>query len=223
MRDWGSLEILWQDIRQAIRTLRDDPGFTLVALTALTIGIGANTSIFSVVDKVSLEPLPYRDPNSMVQLGRQFPLGVSFTASIPKYMIWRDNDVFSSMALYDLEGPGFNIDNGDFPERLKQSPQSAIARTGFTNPQWKAPSRCHQRWRPHKQLHNILPYVVDYIRQRTTQATAESEDTNISNSRDKRRTLLTVTLMRGCSRFIEDLTIFYGNNNCAIGNMLCSC
>ena len=114
MWDWGWLEILWQDIRQAIRTLRKDPGFTLVALTALTIGIGANTSIFSVVDKVLLEPLPYRYPNSIVQLGRKFPAGVSFTASIPKYMIWRENDVFSSMALDDLEGPGFNIDTGDF-------------------------------------------------------------------------------------------------------------
>ena len=84
MWDRGSLEILWRDIRQAIRTLRNDPGFTIVALAALTIGIGANTSIFSVVDKVLLEPLPYRDPNSIVQLGRKFPAGVSFTASIPK-------------------------------------------------------------------------------------------------------------------------------------------
>jgi predicted permease len=131
MWDRGSLEILWQDIRQAIRTLRKDPGFTLVALTALTIGIGANTSIFSVVDKVLLEPLPYRDPNSIVQLGRKFPLGVSFTASIPKYMIWRDNDVFSSMALYDLEGPGFNIDNGDFPEQIKGAHVSADYFTVF--------------------------------------------------------------------------------------------
>src|ERR1700677_4988507 len=131
MWDWSSLEILWQDIRQAIRTLRKDPGFTLVALTALTIGIGANTSIFSVVDKVLLEPLPYRDPNSIVQLGRKFPLGVSFTASIPKYMIWRDNDVFSSMALYDLEGPGFNIDTGDFPEQVKGAHVSAFHFTVF--------------------------------------------------------------------------------------------
>jgi hypothetical protein len=71
MWDQGSLEILWRDIRQAIRTLRNDPGFTIVALAALTVGIGANTSIFSVVDKVLLEPLPYRDPNSIVQLGRK--------------------------------------------------------------------------------------------------------------------------------------------------------
>ena len=131
MWDWGWLEILWQDIRQAIRTLRKDPGFTLVALTALTIGIGANTSIFSVVDKVLLEPLPYRDPNSIVQLGRKFPAGVSFTASIPKYMIWRENDVFSSMALYDLEGPGFNIDTGDFPEQVKGAHVSADYFTVF--------------------------------------------------------------------------------------------
>src|SRR5271169_5510624 len=98
MRNRNWLEILGQDIRQAVRTLRNDPGFTLVALTALTIGIGANTSIFSVVDKVLVQPLPYRDPDSIVQLGRQFPIGVSYPASIPKYMIWRDNDVFSSMA-----------------------------------------------------------------------------------------------------------------------------
>jgi MacB-like periplasmic core domain/FtsX-like permease family len=122
-RSW--LEILWQNVRQAVRTLRNDPGFTLVALTAITIGIGANTSIFSVVDKVLLQPLPYRDPDSIVQLGRRFPVGVSYTASIPKYMVWRDNDVFSSMALYDLEGPGFNIDNGDFPEQVKGAHVSA--------------------------------------------------------------------------------------------------
>jgi putative ABC transport system permease protein len=134
MWDRSSLEILWQDIRQAVRTLRNDPGFTLVALTALTIGIGANTSIFSVVDKVLLQPLPYRDPASIVQLGRKFPDGVSYTASIPKYMVWRDNDVFSSMALYDLEGPGFNIDTGDFPEQVKGAHVSADYFTVFGVP-----------------------------------------------------------------------------------------
>ncbi len=128
-RSW--LEILWHDIRQAVRTLRNDPGFTFLALAALTIGIGANASIFSVVDKVLLQPLPYRDPDSIVQLGRKFPLGVSYPASIPKYMIWRDNNVFSSMALYDLEGPGFNIDTGDFPEQIKGAHVSADYFTVF--------------------------------------------------------------------------------------------
>jgi putative ABC transport system permease protein len=121
----SSLEILWQDIRQAVRTLRNNPGFTFVALAAVTIGIGANTSIFSVVDKVLLQPLPYRNPESIVQLGRKFPAGVAYSASIPEYMVWRDNNVFSSMALYDLEGPGFNIDTGDFPEQVKGAHVSA--------------------------------------------------------------------------------------------------
>jgi putative ABC transport system permease protein len=67
----------------------------------------------------------------VVQLGRQFPLGISFTASIPKYMIWRDNGAFSSMALYDLEGPGFNIDSGDFPEQIKGAHVSADYFTVF--------------------------------------------------------------------------------------------
>jgi putative ABC transport system permease protein len=127
----SSLEILWQDIRQAVRTLRNDPGFTLVALTALTIGIGANTSIFSVVDKVVLQPLPYPNPDSIVQLGRKFPVGISYPVSVPNYMVWRDNEIFSSMALYDLEGPGFNIDSGDFPEQIKGAHVSADYFTVF--------------------------------------------------------------------------------------------
>jgi putative ABC transport system permease protein len=127
----SSLEILWQDIRQAVRTLRNDPGFTLVALTALTIGIGANISIFSVVDKVVLQPLPYPNPDSIVQLGRKFPVGISYPVSVPNYMVWRDNEIFSSMALYDLEGPGFNIDSGDFPEQIKGAHVSADYFTVF--------------------------------------------------------------------------------------------
>jgi putative ABC transport system permease protein len=113
------METLFADIRQSLRTLRKNPGFTLVAIAALTIGIGANTGIFSVVNKVLLQPLPYPDPDNLVQLGRKYPNGAGYSNSIPKYMVWRNNNVFSAMTLYDQEGPGFNLSSGDRPQQIK--------------------------------------------------------------------------------------------------------
>lgn len=119
------MESLLADLRQALRTLRKNPGFTCVALAALTIGIGANTSIFSVVDKILLQPVPYKDPDSLVLLGRRYTNGVGFSNSIPKYMMWRNNNVFSSMAIYDQEGPGLNLSSGDHPQQIKGAHVSA--------------------------------------------------------------------------------------------------
>ena len=111
------METLLTDIRRAMRSLRLNPGFTFAALAALAVGIGANTGIFSVVNKVILQPLPYPNPDSLVQIGPRRPDGSVNANSIPKYTVWRNNDVLSSMALYNPEAQGLNL-SGDHPEQI---------------------------------------------------------------------------------------------------------
>jgi predicted permease len=110
---------LTADIRYALRMMRSSPGFTVVAVAALALGIGANTAIFTVVNSVMLEPLPYSQPERLVRLGRQYPHGSGYSNSIPKYMAWRQNDVFESMTLYDFAPLGMNLGSGDRPEPVK--------------------------------------------------------------------------------------------------------
>jgi putative ABC transport system permease protein len=108
------------DLRMAARVLAKNPGFTLIAVSALALGIGANTAIFTVVNRVLLSPLPYPEADRIMALGRSFKNGgAGYSISIPKYMAWRENHVFESMTLYDFAGPGLNIGGGDRPEQVK--------------------------------------------------------------------------------------------------------
>ena len=99
--------------------MRRNLGFTAIALAALAIGIGANTAIFTVVDAVLLQPLPYPQPDRIMKVGRQYPTGTGDSNSIPKYMVWRKNDVFEAMALYDFGAIAMNLGSGN-PPRPRQ-------------------------------------------------------------------------------------------------------
>ena len=113
------METLLTDLRYAVRTARRNIGFTAVALAALALGIGANTAIFTVVDAVLLQPLPYPQPDRIMKLGRQFRTGVGYSNSIPKYMAWRQNEVFDAMALYDFGALAMNVGSSDPPQTVK--------------------------------------------------------------------------------------------------------
>ena len=105
------------DLRFALRQLRKSPGFTLVAVLTLALGIGANTAIFSVIHAVLLRPLPYPEPHRIMALhetnGTQ-----EFSLSFPDYVDWRrDNTVFEHLALSRRDSRNLTIP-GREPERI---------------------------------------------------------------------------------------------------------
>jgi predicted permease len=94
------------------------PGFTIAAVAALALGIGANTAIFSVVNAVLLKPLTYPDADRIVEFLFPSNLANNFLTSIPEFRAYqRQTSVFQEVAAYDVAGPGFNLTGGR-PEQL---------------------------------------------------------------------------------------------------------
>src|SRR5262245_57843558 len=85
------LEELWQDLRFGARMLLNKPGFTLIALITLALGIGANTVVFSFFNGILLRPLPFQQPERLVLLDEIATNrgGVSLGVSWPNYLDWR--------------------------------------------------------------------------------------------------------------------------------------
>ncbi|HYE65859.1 MAG TPA: ABC transporter permease [Pyrinomonadaceae bacterium] len=102
-RGVGFIEVLLQDLRFAARTLRGSPGFSLVAVITLALGIGANTAIFSVVSHVLVRPLPYRDAERLVWVwGKNDQLGVSqgYLSNADIYDFGRQSEALESIAAW---------------------------------------------------------------------------------------------------------------------------
>lgn len=81
---------LAMNLRYAVRRLKNNPGFTLVALLTLALGIGANAAMFSIINAVLLRPLPYRDPQRLVTLSEHWPQFPTISVSYLNYKDWRD-------------------------------------------------------------------------------------------------------------------------------------
>jgi predicted permease len=120
---------MFEDLRYCFRVLAKSPGFTLVAVVSLALGIGANSAIFTAINAVLLRPLPYKEAEQLVllwQVNRQegdFEVKVS----APDYVDWKEqNRVFEGIAAFGaVSGTGFNLSGAGHPERI-----SATAVTG---------------------------------------------------------------------------------------------
>ena len=113
------METVVRDIRYGVRMLSKRPGFTAVAIVALALGIGANTAVFSVVNAVLLRPLPFAEPDRLVNVWTTRPQrGINkMVASYPDFADWREqNNVFERVAAYAEED--FTLTGGDNPSRL---------------------------------------------------------------------------------------------------------
>lgn len=111
----------WQDLRYGVRMLLAKPAFTFVTMLTLALGIGANTTIFSVINSLLLKPLPFPESERLVLLWESDvnDLQSRNIASAPNFEDWqRQNDVFTKMAFFDSGGNGYNLAGDGEPQSV---------------------------------------------------------------------------------------------------------
>jgi putative ABC transport system permease protein len=131
---WGYfMDSLWQDLRYGARMLISKPGFTLIAVITLALGIGANTAVFSVVNAVLIRPLPLKDPDRLVWIASGASIASSglvaaegdlsgVTTQVGNFSDWRElNNSFEDLAAYFafFDYDSFTLTGSGEPERLR--------------------------------------------------------------------------------------------------------
>jgi putative ABC transport system permease protein len=126
VRGGGFVETLLQDLRYSSRMLLKHPGFTLIAVLTLGMGIGANTAIFSIVNAVLLRPFPYKAPEQLVTVGEGVAGG---SVSYPNFVDWREQSTAFESVSAVRENENYNLSGTGEPERL----QGRLVSAGFLN------------------------------------------------------------------------------------------
>lgn len=113
------LENLLADLRYAVRMLLRSPGFSLIAIATIALGIGATTAIYTVIDATLLHPLPYAHPSELVRIEDDLPgIGAQNAgASVPEWRDLESSGIFQSVAIAG-HGADVNLTGGSQPERL---------------------------------------------------------------------------------------------------------
>ena len=118
------MEHLLQDLRLSVRMLRRSPAFTIAVISALALGIGVNTAIFSVINTVLLKPLPYPDPDRLMMFTNTSPQGSGPGASPTKFNVWRrQTGAFQDVAAYRFNV--INLTGTNEPEQITAGQVSA--------------------------------------------------------------------------------------------------
>jgi predicted permease len=115
-------EDIWRDLRYAISSLAKTPGFTIVAVLIMALGIGANTALFTIVRSVLLKPLPFNDPDRLVQLYEKSPGGARpYNYVAPgMYAAWKKQaPSVEQMAIYGTDSINLSGDGGQLPEKIR--------------------------------------------------------------------------------------------------------
>jgi predicted permease len=120
---WNWLESLWRDVRYGLRTLLRSPSFSATAILAMALGIGASTSLFTIVRSVLLKPLPFRDPDKLVMLFEHFRRDTNYQynpVAAGDFHDWREQTHgFQDMAAWRWWAGAITGDSGELPELVE--------------------------------------------------------------------------------------------------------